>query len=385
MRSPCSETGDCLAPSTSSARGAAVHREADRAGRDVCRPGRDRHREHAAVRGRAGANQGADRVAGAADGDVGGAAGHLQLARRAGAGVPRHAGECDAHLRGQVRRPVSATKDDAFRAVAMHGAPPALAEDRRRDPVIRPGPPTGLGGRVRTKQAVHIADVRRSPPISKGIPSLGDRRTLAVRGPFLRADAQGGRSDRRVRHLPSGGATVHRQADRSGHKLRQPGRHRHRERAPVQRDQGGPGAADRDRRDSQGDLELAQRYAAGVRRHRRERTQAVLRVRRISVALPGWRPGEGRWPWPRPDPGLAQSVADGGFRSRSRATTCTVCAILDAKVVDFPDVASGSARARAGRRQLPGQRLPGRNDYADVARQLRHRRHQRGAPRSRVR
>ena len=30
-----------------------------------------------------------------------------QLARRTGAGVPSHAGECDAHLRGQVRRSVS--------------------------------------------------------------------------------------------------------------------------------------------------------------------------------------------------------------------------------------------------------------------------------------
>ena len=35
---------------------------------------------------------------------IGGAASHLQLARRAGARVPGHAGECDAHLRCQVRR-----------------------------------------------------------------------------------------------------------------------------------------------------------------------------------------------------------------------------------------------------------------------------------------
>ena len=31
--------------------------------------------------------------------------GHLQFARRAGAGVPGHAGECGAHLRSQVRQP----------------------------------------------------------------------------------------------------------------------------------------------------------------------------------------------------------------------------------------------------------------------------------------
>ena len=40
------------------------------------------------------------RGAGAADRDVRGAARHLQLARRAGAGVRGHAGERDAHLRG---------------------------------------------------------------------------------------------------------------------------------------------------------------------------------------------------------------------------------------------------------------------------------------------
>ena len=33
-----------------------------------------------------------------------------QLARRAGAGVPGHAGECDAHLRGQVRHAVPARR-----------------------------------------------------------------------------------------------------------------------------------------------------------------------------------------------------------------------------------------------------------------------------------
>ena len=44
-----------------------------------------------------------DRVAGAADGDIGGAARHQQLARRTAAGVRGHAGECDADLRGEVR------------------------------------------------------------------------------------------------------------------------------------------------------------------------------------------------------------------------------------------------------------------------------------------
>ena len=43
-------------------------------------------------------------VAGAADGDLGGAERHLKLAGRACAGVPGHAGECDQNLRSQFRQ-----------------------------------------------------------------------------------------------------------------------------------------------------------------------------------------------------------------------------------------------------------------------------------------
>ena len=48
---------------------------------------------------------------------------------------------------------------DAFRAVALHGAPPAYAEARRREPIIRPKPGGNLDRLARTKQVVHIADV----------------------------------------------------------------------------------------------------------------------------------------------------------------------------------------------------------------------------------
>ena len=80
--------------------GPAVHRQADRAGAELRRPGGHRHREHAAAQRAAPAHRRSHRVAGAADRDLGGAEGHLQLARRAGAGVRGHAGERDAHLRG---------------------------------------------------------------------------------------------------------------------------------------------------------------------------------------------------------------------------------------------------------------------------------------------
>ena len=49
---------------------------------------------------------------------------------------------------------------DAFRVAAQHNAPPAFAEERRREPVLRPGPGTGLDRAARTKRTVQITDVQ---------------------------------------------------------------------------------------------------------------------------------------------------------------------------------------------------------------------------------
>ena len=49
---------------------------------------------------------------------------------------------------------------DALRAVALHNAPLAYAEERRRNPVIRPGPETLLGRAIAAKQTLQIADIR---------------------------------------------------------------------------------------------------------------------------------------------------------------------------------------------------------------------------------
>jgi signal transduction histidine kinase len=49
---------------------------------------------------------------------------------------------------------------DALRAVALHGAPLVYAEERRRNPVIRPSPETLLGRAVREKRTLQIADIR---------------------------------------------------------------------------------------------------------------------------------------------------------------------------------------------------------------------------------
>jgi GAF domain-containing protein len=82
---------------------------------------------------------------------------------------------------------------DAFRLVAMHGAPPAWAEKWRRDPVVRPGPGTGLGRVASTKDVVHIADLTKEQayidrdPLFVGQVELAGGRSLLV-VPMLKDD-----------------------------------------------------------------------------------------------------------------------------------------------------------------------------------------------------
>ena len=83
---------------------------------------------------------------------------------------------------------------DGFRSVAMHGLPPAHVEERQREPVIRPGPENPLCRLSRTKQVVHIADLRGEEAYIKGYPPLravvddGGGRTLLV-VPMLKDNA----------------------------------------------------------------------------------------------------------------------------------------------------------------------------------------------------
>jgi hypothetical protein len=53
---------------------------------------------------------------------------------------------------------------DAFRHVALHGAPQAYLEERRRKPVIRPRPGSDLDRIRSTKQIVHVADMQLGGP-----------------------------------------------------------------------------------------------------------------------------------------------------------------------------------------------------------------------------
>ena len=60
---------------------------------------------------------------------------------------------------------------DAFRLVAMHNAPPAFDESRRRNPLIHPHPRSGLARLVATRQVVHIGDIRVDQGYLEGAPS----------------------------------------------------------------------------------------------------------------------------------------------------------------------------------------------------------------------
>ena len=84
------------------------------------------------------------------------------------------------------------SEGDALRTVALHGAPPAYAEARRREPVVPHVPGTALGHVVTVKQPVQIADVQAEPaynsdPSRATFLNLAGARTV-VAVPMLKED-----------------------------------------------------------------------------------------------------------------------------------------------------------------------------------------------------
>ncbi len=63
------------------------------------------------------------------------------------------------------------SEGDALRVVALHGAPPSYAEERRRVPVIHPDPGTMLGRALTTKRPVQVADIRVERDYPDSLPS----------------------------------------------------------------------------------------------------------------------------------------------------------------------------------------------------------------------
>ena len=59
----------------------------------------------------------------------------------------------------------------AFLSVAQHNVPPAYAEWLSSSPIIRPYPDGPLDRAARTKQPVHVADIREEPVYLSGAPS----------------------------------------------------------------------------------------------------------------------------------------------------------------------------------------------------------------------
>jgi two-component system, NtrC family, sensor kinase len=67
---------------------------------------------------------------------------------------------------------------DAFRAVALHNAPPAFAEERRREPVVRPGPAHNFARLASTKDVVHIPDISADEQAAPVLAKLTGARAL---------------------------------------------------------------------------------------------------------------------------------------------------------------------------------------------------------------
>jgi two-component system, NtrC family, sensor kinase len=71
---------------------------------------------------------------------------------------------------------------DGFRTGAMHNAPEALAEARRREPLYRPPPNTAVGRMARTKQLVQVADIMAEPDYFDVPPGYSQPRTASFAG-----------------------------------------------------------------------------------------------------------------------------------------------------------------------------------------------------------
>jgi GAF domain-containing protein/DNA-binding response OmpR family regulator len=81
---------------------------------------------------------------------------------------------CDAHFANLWLR-----EEAGFRAAAMHNAPPAWAEECRREPVVQPSGPRHILARlVKTKKTVHVPDALREKGSTVSLARLAGARTV---------------------------------------------------------------------------------------------------------------------------------------------------------------------------------------------------------------
>ena len=79
---------------------------------------------------------------------------------------------------------MSLREGEAFRVIATHGAP-ALVEQRRREPLVRPTPGHNLERMMRTKAVVHIPDILADPESAPTLAKFGGAKAL-VNVPLLK-------------------------------------------------------------------------------------------------------------------------------------------------------------------------------------------------------
>jgi two-component system, NtrC family, sensor kinase len=115
--------------------------------------------------------------------------------------------------------------DDLHQVVAMRGVPAAISELLRQP--VHLGPETGMGRLARGERFVHIADAadddgyRLGNLVRRALVDVGGTRTYPGGAAAQRRFNAG-----RLHDLPSGGASIHRQADCTPRKFRRAGGHR---------------------------------------------------------------------------------------------------------------------------------------------------------------
>ena len=160
----------------------ALHRPADRAAGDLRRPGRDRHRERAAVRGAAGAQPRPDRGAGAADRDRRDPARDHRLADR-----PQ---PCSTPSRRAPRACAAATtrssscvEGDVLPASPAHAGPVGLVARTRPDRRSH-GARVGRHGHPRTANRPRRRPAQAEPRLPGDARARSRARTRGPRSPY---------------------------------------------------------------------------------------------------------------------------------------------------------------------------------------------------------